>query len=236
MKYTKLNGNWNADGNAPNPIISLFEGGMALSFRLNSNDSEYIDEGEMGILEFYNVHAHKLETIDHEGYLKGQTRFKNDQLPWGDFHEIKNGQWPKDFPNDSIVLDKSIDKKDLRHFIFFLKDQMFECLAMDFRFRIDNNLEEALEEKYPKGYLNYYLSMFASQFDKPTADNFKVYTNLYLQMESKKAFIALKEELKKIKKNNDLRLYLKYANGLGISGFGMKQLNDMVKVIETYKV
>lgn len=236
MKYTKLNPNWNADRNAPQPELSTINEGIALSFQLNANDFEYIDEGEMGKLEFYNVYAYRLATIGHVEYLKGQSRFKNNQLPWGDFYEIKEGKWPKDLPDDRVVLDESIDKNDLRHFIFFLKDHMFECLAIDFKFIIDNNLESELEEKYPKGYLNYYLSMFASQFEKPSVDNFKVYTNLYLQIESKKEFTALKEELVKIKKNNDLKLYLKYANGLGMADFGIKQLNDLVKVIETYKV
>jgi len=55
-------------------------------------------------------------------------------------------------------------------------------------------------------------------------------------MESKKEFIDLKNELKNIRKNNDLYLYLKYANDFQLADFGMKQLNDMIKVIENYKV
>lgn len=235
MKHTKLNKNWNADPNAPDPKVSPIDDGIELSFLLNGNVFEHLDEGEMGRLKFHEVQAYRLGATNDEGYLRGQFRFKNEQLPWGEFYELKGSKWETDFPDDKVIVNESIDKKELRHFIFFLKDHTFECIAVDYRFHIDNNLSEILEEKYPKGYLNHYLSMFASQFDKPSLDNFKVYTNLYLQMESKKEFIALKDELKNIKKNNDLRLYLKYANGLGIADFGTKQLNDMVKVIETYK-
>jgi hypothetical protein len=78
--------------------------------------------------------------------------------------------------------------------------------------------------------------MFASQFDKPSIDNFRIYTDLYIQMEGKKEFADLRAELKNIKKNNDLNLYVKYANSIEVLGFGKKQLEELVKVIEKHKV
>jgi hypothetical protein len=54
-------------------------------------------------------------------------------------------------------------------------------------------------------------------------------------MEGKKEFVDLRVELQKIKKNNDLRLYLKFANSLDIFGFGKKQLDEMVSEIEKFK-
>jgi hypothetical protein len=236
MKYTKLNKNWNAEPNAPEPKISSIENGIELSFLLNASVYEHIDDGEIGSLEFQNVYAYRMDSTSKEGYLQKQFRFKNDQLPWGEFYELSNSKWSGDFPDDKIVLDESIDKKDIRHFILFLPNNIFECFATAYRFEYKNNLAEILEEKYPKGYLNHYLAMFASQFDKPSIDNFRMYTDLYIQMESKKEFSDLKNELKNIKKNNDLNLYLKYANDIEIANFGNKQLNDMIKVIETYKV
>ena len=236
MKHIKLNKNWNADPNAPAPEISSIEHGIELSFLLNAAVYEHIDEGEMGSLTFQDVYAYRLVSVTKEAYLQKQFRFTNDLLPWGAFYELPNSKWGSDFPADKIVLDESIDKKDIRHYIFFLTGHIFECLATDFRFEYKNNLIEILEEKYPKGYLNHYLSMFASQFDKPSIENFNMYTDLYIQMESKKEFADLKNELKNIKKNNDLKLYLKYANAIEITNFGTKQLNDMIKVIENYKV
>ncbi|MGB6034834.1 MAG: hypothetical protein WBG42_01105, partial [Cryomorphaceae bacterium] len=66
-------------------------------------------------------------------------------------------------------------------------------------------------------------------------DNFRIYTDLYIQMQGKKEFVDLKAELKNIKKNNDLSLYLKFANSLDVLGFGKKQLDEMVVVIEKFK-
>jgi hypothetical protein len=55
-------------------------------------------------------------------------------------------------------------------------------------------------------------------------------------MESKKELANLKAELIKIKQNNDLQLYLKFANRFGLPNFSMQQLNEMIKVIEQYKI
>lgn len=236
MKYIKLNKNWNAEPNAPELKISSTENGLELSFLLNSFTYEHIEEGEMGKLTLYEAYAYRLDSTNDEAYLQGRFRYKNDQLPWGEFYEILDSRWDRDFPADKIILNQSVNKKKIRHFIFFLRDCIFECLASDFKFSFIHDTSDILEEKYPKGYLNHYVAMFASVFDKPSVDNFKIYTDLYLQMESKKEFIALKNELANIKKNNDLNLFLKYANDFQLAEFRMKQLNDMIKVIENYKL
>ena len=236
MQYIKLNKNWNAGPNAPEPQISLVENTIELSFLLNPFAFEHIDENEKGKLEFRDVYAYRLVSINNEEYFHDEFRYGNDQLPWGEFYELLESNWDSDFPDDKIIVDESVDKTEIRHFLFFFRDSIFECLATDYKFSYDNNLDEILEEKYPKGYLNHYITMFASLFNKPTIYNFKSYTDIYIQMESEKEFLDLKNELKNIKKNNDLNLYLKYANRYEIEGFETKQLNDMIKVIEDFRV
>ena len=44
----------------------------------------------------------------------------------------------------------------------------------------------------------------------------------------------MKEELKKIKANKDVDSYVKIANYSELPNFGRKQLDEMIKVIETY--
>lgn len=235
MKCVKLNKNWNAEPNAPNPTISEIDNGIELSFLLNPFEFEHIDNGEVGKLEFNNVYAYRLGSTNCEGYFHGQFRYKNEQLPWGEFYELFDSKWEQDFPNDKIIVQESINKKQLCHFIFFFRDNTFECLATEFKFTYNNNVIEILDEKYPKGYLNHYITMFASQFNTPSVDNFKIYTDLYIQMEGKKEFEDLKQELKDIIKNNDLHIYLKYANNYEFVDFKMKQLTDMIKVIQNYR-
>jgi len=109
-------------------------------------------------------------------------------LPWGEFYELTDSHWNKDFPDDKIILNDSIDKKGLRHFIFFFKDETFECIATDFSFSYENSISDMLDEKYPKGYLSHYLAMFTSNFDTPSVYNYETYNDLYIQMEGKKEF------------------------------------------------
>ena len=54
-------------------------------------------------------------------------------------------------------------------------------------------------------------------------------------MEGKKELAGLKAELKTIQANNDSRFILKQINNFELQGFGSKQLDEMVKVIEGYK-
>lgn len=235
MKFKKLNTNWNAEPNAPQPKITASEEGLQLSFLLNSFQFEHIDADEVGRLVFQEVYAYKLDSTNDEGYAHGDFRYKNNQLPWGEFYELTESKWESNFPADKIVLDEAVNKKELRHFIFFLKDSIFECLASDYKFHFDYSVTELLDEKYPKGYFNHYVAMFCTFFDKPTTENFKIYTDLYVQMEGKKELAGLKAELKTIQANNDSRFILKQINNFELQGFGSKQLDEMVKVIEGYK-
>ncbi len=236
MKYDQLNKNWNADPNSPMPEVSRMEDGVSLSFYLNAYLYDHIDEEAKGAIEFYNVHKYRLGPTNDEGYYRGQFRYTNKQLPWGEFYELTNSQWQKDFPNDEVMVDDSMNKKKLRHFLFFFKDETFECLANDYSYSYLNSVSDLLYEQYPKGYLSHYLSMFTSNFDAPTTENFKTYIELYIQMESVNELVGVKAEIKTIKENQDLDLFLKLANESEMENFGKDQLNEMIKVIENYKI
>jgi hypothetical protein len=234
MKYLKENKNWNAAPTASEPQIIKGENYLEVVFDLDPA-FPHIDEGEKGTLEFCEVYAYQLTAMDQEAYLNNAFRFKNDQLPWGGFYELKDSNWKVDFPSDKVVVNESLKDVKPNHYLFFLPGFIFECLALDYSFHFDDTVPKKLEETYPKGYFNHYLSMFSAHFSQLNADNYKIYTNLYIQLEGKKEFELLKEELKKIKANKDLDAYVKIAN-YKILNFGRKQLDEMIKVIETYDV
>lgn len=234
MKYIKLNKNWNAAPGSSKPEIIAGENYLELVFDLDPAFA-HIDEGEKGTLEFCELYAYKLTEMDKGAYLDNAFRFKNDQLPWGEFYELKDSNWKTNFPSDKIVVNDSLKDVKLNHYLFFLPGFIFECLALDSVFHFDQRVPEKLEETYPKGYLNHYLSLFSTHFNQLSPDNFRVYTNLYIQLEGKKEFEGLKEELKKIKANKDQDAYVKIAN-YKILNFGRKHLDEMIKVIETYDV
>ncbi|WP_430401760.1 hypothetical protein [Fluviicola sp.] len=234
MKYIKLNKNWNADSGNSEPVVSVDQNTVELNFYLNPNLFPHIDEGDKGIIRFNDVHAYKLELITQEEYESGKFRFKNEELPWGKFYELPGSNWRNDFPEDKVVVNESLKSTKLKHFIFFLPTCIFECIAAEYRFQFDYTIAEQLEEKYPKGYLNHYLALFSTHFDQLNSGSYKVYTNLYIQLEGKKEFELLKEEIKKIKANKDVDSYVKIANYSELPNFGRKQLDEMIKVIETY--
>ncbi len=228
--------NWNAEPNAPERSISKTENGLELTFSLDPAAYQHIDAGDIGILSFSDVYAYRLGATDETAYKQGQFRFKNEELPWGQCYELINSNWKKDFPDDKLIINESNNKAKLRHFVFFLQNEIFECLALDYTFSFVDTISDILDEKYPKGYLNYFISMFSSMFDKPILSNYLKFTDIYLQIQSKKEFMDLKNELKRIKSNNDLGLYLKFGNYYQIENFGIDQLQEMIKAIETYKV
>ena len=235
MKYKKLNRNWNSAQVNANAEISMADEILNLTFNLDPFKYEHIDEGDKGVLEFFKVYAYQLLPIDKESYMSGQFRFSNSQLPWGEFYELTGSNWKKNFPEDKVLVDGSLNSKGQRHFILFFPDTIFECVAEDYKYRFIDTISEKLESKYQKGYLNHYLAMFATIFNTPTVENFRTYTDLYIQMEGEQEFDNLRNELKKIKVNNDIPSYLKFANFFEIEGFGKKQFTEMIKVIEAIK-
>jgi hypothetical protein len=236
MKFKKLNKNWAADLNAPHESIIQNEDGIEVDFLLNSFPYEHIDDGEKGKIAFYDVFAYRNVASIAEEISKRQIPFKVEQIPFGDLFELLDSKWKTDFPEDKIIVDETKKSSKLRHFLFFLKDATFECLAVDYQFKYTEDINDALEIKYPKGYLNHYLALFATNIGKPSKENYRMFTDLYIQLEGKKEFIDLKSELERIKKNDDLSLYLKFANRYELEGFGMNQLKEMMKEIETFKI
>lgn len=233
MKYIKLNKNWNVIPSAPEPSLKVEGDNLELIVDLDPAFG-HIDEGDRGILKFSGVFAYKLQPIRQEEYENGTFRFKKEDLPWGKFYELPGSNWRNDFPADKTVVNNSLKATKLKHYLLFLPGFIFECLAAEYQFQFDYTIAERIEETYPKGYFNHYLALFSAHFDQLNSGSYKTYTNLYIQLEGKKEFEALKEEIKKIKANKDLDAYVKIANYSELPNFGRKQLDEMIKVIETY--
>jgi hypothetical protein len=136
MNYKKLNIGWNADPNAPNVELAVVGKNLKIKFNLNPFIFERISEGAKGELIFNLCFKYSFNSCNDEGYFNGQYRYKEDQLPWGEFYEIQN-DWKNDFHPDFKVLNNDLVTKELKYFIFFFKDNTLECVAADFEF---NNL------------------------------------------------------------------------------------------------
>lgn len=133
MKFTQLNQNWKAEPNAPEPSLVVNGKDVILEFFLNPFIFESVEEGNKGRLTFINCHKFSLNTMNDEGYYMGQYRYKYTELPWGEFY-LLDTDWQSDFPNSFTIVTPASDLKGYKHYIFFLRDNTFECVAENFEF------------------------------------------------------------------------------------------------------
>ncbi len=142
MEFTKLNNGWDAEPNAPMPKIYIDEdtSKLTLSFYLNAFIHDDVDEDDIGILEFSNCYKYRLGSTNDEGFYRGQCRFLETGIKWGDFYKMFDTNWRNDFPIDEIIVDSRLkDNQDLCHYLFYFRDETFECIALTHRFTIKSN-------------------------------------------------------------------------------------------------
>lgn len=137
MNYKKLNIDWNAEPNAPEPKLTVNGSQVSLRFYLNSFVFDQTEEDEEGELTFFNCHIYSFNSCNDEGYQQGQYRYSNEQLPWGEFYLLQTN-WKDEFPAGCTVLSEVVEESKMKHFIFFLRDNTFECVAEGYEFRYLN--------------------------------------------------------------------------------------------------
>ncbi|WP_289046159.1 hypothetical protein [uncultured Olleya sp.] len=96
---------------------------------LNHFQFNKYQKGDKVKIRFKNCAQYSLNTCNDEGYFYGQYRTNHNELPWGEFYEIKSGL-NKELPNPIEKIQTS--NSDKKHFIFFFKDETFECLASNY--------------------------------------------------------------------------------------------------------
>jgi hypothetical protein len=135
MQWSKLNTDWNADPNAPESKVYVEGDTIILEFYLNYFIYPKFKEGDIGRLFFYNGHKYSLGGTNDEGYFMGQHRYKDSWLPYGEFYQL-DSNWFRDFPKDAVTIRPINNSDKLKHFIFFMKENVFECVAEDYKFSI----------------------------------------------------------------------------------------------------
>lgn len=235
MKSKILSVNWKIDSENQLTELLVDEKKLVLNFRLNYKNANYLEEGEKAHLTFYNVRMYFAQNLNLENFEAGKYRYNNKDIAWGEFYVLKKSNWQREFPNGHTVLDTALKMDNLKHYIISTGDKIIECIAEGFDFSFEIDTENLLEEKYPKAYLNYYLSMFFQHFEHANKENYRMMTDLYIQMMGKKEYGRLKEECMKIEKNKDEKLLLKHIHTLTSSRFDLKQLKELFKAIVNHK-
>lgn len=234
MKLKKLNTNWNAAPDAAAPEFLLKDGSLKLTFSLDSAAFGHIDKGNRGILEFYEVYMYRSGPVNDEAYFRERFQYTNCQLPSGEFYELKDSDWETNFPADKIIVNDTVDRTDLSHFIFFFNDQLVQCIAGDYKFSYASQPSEKAKEKYPGEFFTHFLGMFTSNFETADYESFEAHVELYLRLEGVDSFIGVLTELRQIEKNNDYDLFLKVVNEWDVEHFGIEQLKDFIWIIQHF--
>lgn len=126
--FVKLNDGWNAEPNAPAPAVTRSGNDLLLEFRLNPFQFKQFSEGDRGRLVFRNCWRYRLGGTNDEGWYLGQCRFSKIAPAWGAFYEVDGDLKLESAPNDWVVVGPE-PGLTAKHFLFYLRDQTFECDA-----------------------------------------------------------------------------------------------------------
>ncbi len=129
-RFLQLNRTWNAEPNAPAERVTVSGATVELDFEFNAFAFDAL-EGERGSLVFNDCARWRLGPTNDEGWYRGKCRYSDLAPRWGEFFEIVGDDPDRDLPSDWAVLSPTTQVH--RHFLFYLRDDTFECLALDWR-------------------------------------------------------------------------------------------------------
>ncbi len=132
--FTRLNDGWNAEPNAPDPKVRVEGTDLVLSFRMNHRQYPEYGEGNVGELRFTRCSRYRLGATNDQGWHMGQCRFSGIAPAWGEFYEVSGDLRLGQCPDDWIQLAER--NAASRHFLFYLRDDMFECDAESWTLRV----------------------------------------------------------------------------------------------------
>ena len=137
----QINESWNAEPNAPEPVVRPEGEDVVLEFYLNPFIYPNFKEDEKGFLRFRSASKYRLGPTNDEGWYRGQCRYGKVAPAWGQFYELQGCDSLIDLPNDWHTV-TTADPGSQRHFLFYFRDHTFEALADAWVF--DSNPQNAL--------------------------------------------------------------------------------------------
>lgn len=129
IDYIQITKDWNADPVSPEIELKVDGIDLIMEIYLNHFQFDKFQKGDKVKIRFKNCTEYSLNTCNDEGFYYGQYRIKPTEFEWGEFYEIKSGL-DRNLPNPIEIIQN--DNSDRKHFIFFFKDETFECIASDY--------------------------------------------------------------------------------------------------------
>jgi len=108
MNNTLLTEGWNAEPNAPEVQVIVEGLSVILNFYLNYFLFDNFKEHDKATVTFLNCHKYSFNSMNDEGYYMGKYRYKESDLPWGEFYKLDTN-WETDFPIKHTILIQETD-------------------------------------------------------------------------------------------------------------------------------
>lgn len=130
--FEQLNLGWNAYPNGSDSTVELRGDNLLFRFELNPYVFDDVKEGDVGLLTFAQCARWRLGLTNDEGFYRGQCRYSSLAPSWGEFYELVGDDPARYAPVDWQFVDSK--NPGNRHFLFYLRDETFECIAGDWEY------------------------------------------------------------------------------------------------------
>ena len=131
--FVQLNHGWNAEPNAPMPEVTVDGDMLRLEFTANGFQFPDFGEEERVSLLFRGIRRYRLGPTNDEGWDLGQCRFSRFAPRWGEFYQVTGDLKLDQIPDDWHVVADSLGS-EAKHYLFYLRDETFECTADSWEF------------------------------------------------------------------------------------------------------
>ncbi|WP_457936530.1 hypothetical protein [Mesorhizobium sp. 10J20-29] len=131
LQFTQQNLGWNAEPNIATPQLTVDGGDLLLAFPLNHFVFKIFGRGDFGILRFVNCSSFRTDGTNDDTWFSGTCRYSRLAPAWGEFYEISGPDPSLAKIEGWIGIEGSSGD---RHFLFYLRDNLFECFAEQWRF------------------------------------------------------------------------------------------------------
>jgi hypothetical protein len=126
--FVQLNHGWNAEPNAPCPETRVAADSVTLDFFANRFQFPTFVHRQRIRVVLHGVWRYGFSSVNDEGWYSGQCRFSGLAPGWGEFYEL-SGDLKLDQCKVKWRYLSEREPPRLRHFLFYLRDETFECDA-----------------------------------------------------------------------------------------------------------
>src|SRR5438046_391467 len=88
-RFLRLNNDWNAEPNAPEPRVTEVGADLEMTFLLNDFQFKQYHEVDIGTIRFENCWRYRLGATNDEGWYRGQCRFSKLAPKWGELYDSR---------------------------------------------------------------------------------------------------------------------------------------------------